>query len=201
MIKKSNFLFGISNIKSFSNKSELSTIIPEVAFAGRSNVGKSSLINKLIHNRIARVSSKPGCTRQINFYTMNDGKIRIVDLPGYGYSTASKGDIAQYLKLIEYYLINRDNMQRVFLLIDVRRGLKEIDEDFIFWLIQNQISFQLVLTKIDKVNLDNLTLSLENIKKWINSKGLLTYPTIAFSVYQKSGIKELRNEIAKFSGK
>ncbi|GHM58284.1 MAG: putative GTP-binding protein EngB [Candidatus Mesenet longicola] len=201
MIRKNSFVFGISDIKSFLNNSDLSTTVPEVAFAGRSNVGKSSLINKLIHNKAARVSSKPGCTRQINFYTMNNGKIRIVDLPGYGYSAASKQDIAQYLKLIEYYLINRSNLQRVFLLIDARRGLKEIDEDFVFWLIQNQISFQLILTKIDEINLDSLTLSLENIKKWMSSKGLLTYPTIAFSVYQKSGIKELRNEIAELSRK
>ncbi len=196
-----NFLFGVSNIKSFSNKSIVDTSIPEVAFAGRSNVGKSSLINQLTHNKAARVSSKPGCTRQINFYTANNDKIRIVDLPGYGHSNSSKKDIALYLELIEYYLVNRINLQRVFLLIDIRRGLKDIDEDFIFWLAQNQVSYQLILTKTDKVNLENLTLSLENTQEWMGSQGLLVNPIIAFSIYNKTGIKELRYEITKLSKK
>ncbi|GFY65115.1 acetylglutamate kinase [Trichonephila inaurata madagascariensis] len=109
-----NFIFGASDIKSLPNESA-----PEIAFAGRSNVGKSSLINLLINSKkAARVSSKPGCTRQINFYSMYDDKFRLVDLPGYGYSHAGKEEIIQYLNLIEYYLIQRENLRRVFVLID-----------------------------------------------------------------------------------
>lgn len=170
---------------------------PEIAFAGRSNVGKSSLINLLINSKkAARVSSKPGCTRQINFYSMYNDKFRLVDLPGYGYSHAGKEEIIQYLNLIEYYLIQRKNLRRVFVLIDSKIGLKEIDKDFIYWLIYNNINFNVVLTKIDKVSQKSLDAILEDTQKWINNENVSIHQ---ISIRVKHKIIKVRDEFFKFT--
>lgn len=187
-----NFIFGASDIKSLPNESA-----PEIAFAGRSNVGKSSLINLLINSKkAARVSSKPGCTRQINFYSMYNDKFRLVDLPGYGYSHAGKEEIIQYLNLIEYYLIQRENLRRVFVLIDSKVGLKEIDKDFIYWLIYNNINFNVVLTKIDKVSQKSLGAVIEDIQKWINNENVSIHQ---ISTRVKHKITKVRDEFFKFT--
>lgn len=189
-----DFISGASNIKSLPDE-----LVPEIAFAGRSNVGKSSLINLLVHSKkAARVSSKPGCTRQINFYSMYNNKFRFVDLPGYGYSYAGKEEIAQYLSLIEYYLTQRRNLKRVFVLIDGRIGLKEIDKDFICWLTYNNINFNVVLTKADKVNQKNLNAVQESMEKWIHDKGILDHQINTVSILIRCELKNLRNEIFKF---
>lgn len=190
-----DFIFGASGAKSLPDE-----LVPEVAFAGRSNVGKSSLINLLVNSKkAARVSSKPGCTRQINFYSMYSNKFRLVDLPGYGYSCAGKEEIAQYLGLVEYYLTQRENLRRVFVLIDGRIGLKEIDKDFICWLTYNNIDFSIVLTKTDKVNQKDLNTVLESIQKWMNDKGMLTSRINTVSVRIRCELKNLKNEIFKFT--
>ncbi len=166
-----NFVFGATDKKSLPDES-----IPEIAFAGRSNVGKSSLINLLINSKkAARVSSKPGCTKQINFYSMYNDKFRLVDLPGYGYSRASKEEIIKYLSLIEYYLVKRNNLRRVFVLIDSKIGLKEIDKDFIYWLKCNNINFNIVLTKTDKISQKSLDTVLEDTQRWINNEDVLIH--------------------------
>jgi len=189
-----DFIFGASNAKSLPDE-----LVPEIAFAGRSNVGKSSLINLLVHSKkAARVSSKPGCTRQINFYSMYNNKFRFVDLPGYGYSSAGKEEIAQYLSLIEYYLTQRRNLKRVFVLIDGRIGLKEIDKDFICWLTYNNINFNVVLTKADKVNQKNLNAVQESIQKWMHDEGILAHQINTVSIRIRCELKNLRNEIFKF---
>lgn len=187
-----DFIFGASSIKSLPDES-----VTEVAFAGRSNVGKSSLINLLSNSkRIARVSSKPGCTRQINFYSICDNKFRLVDLPGYGYSRASKEATFQYLHLVEHYLIQRKNLQKVFILIDSRLGLKEIDKDFIYWLTYNSsVKFSIVLTKTDKANQKGLNIIQENIKKWINDKSILVDQITMVSIRTACELKNLKNEI------
>ncbi|WP_410541830.1 ribosome biogenesis GTP-binding protein YihA/YsxC [Wolbachia endosymbiont (group B) of Idaea biselata] len=187
-----SFIFGASDKKSLPDESA-----PEIAFAGRSNVGKSSLINLLINTKkAARVSSKPGCTRQINFYSMYNDKFRIVDLPGYGYSFASKEEAVQYLNLIEYYLIHRRNLKRVFVLIDSKVGLKEIDKDFIYWLICNNINFNIVLTKIDKVSQESLDAILENTQKWVNNEHVSIHQ---ISIRVKHKITKVRDEFFKFT--
>lgn len=187
-----NFIFGATSAKSLPNE-----LVPEIAFAGRSNVGKSSLINLLVKSKkAARVSSNPGCTRQINFYSMYNDKFRLVDLPGYGYSRASKGEIAQYLDLVEYYLLKRSNLRKVFLLIDSKVGLKEIDKDFIYWLTYNDINFNIVLTKIDKINQESLNAALEYIQKWINNENVIVHQ---ISTHVKCKIAKVRDEFFRFT--
>ncbi|WCR54135.1 MAG: putative GTP-binding protein EngB [Wolbachia endosymbiont of Ctenocephalides orientis wCori] len=187
-----SFIFWATNAKSLPNE-----LVPEIAFAGRSNVGKSSLINLLVKSKkAARVSSNPGCTRQINFYSMYDNKFRLVDLPGYGYSRASKGEIAQYLDLVDYYLLKRSNLRRVFLLIDSKVGLKEIDKDFIYWLTYNNINFNIVLTKIDKINQESLNAALEYIQGWINNENVIIHQ---ISTRVKCKIAKVRDEFFRFA--
>ncbi|MDM8334902.1 ribosome biogenesis GTP-binding protein YihA/YsxC [Wolbachia pipientis] len=188
----SSFIFGVSDIKSLPDES-----VPEIAFAGRSNVGKSSLINLLMsRKKAARVSSKPGCTRQINFYSMYNDKFRLADLPGYGYSRAGKKETIRYLDLIRYYLTQRKSLRRVFVLVDSKIGLKAIDKDFIYWLTCNNINFDVVLTKIDKVGQKNLNAILESTQKWVNNEGVSIHQ---ISISTKCKITKVRDEFFKFT--
>ena len=125
--------------------------LPEIAFAGRSNVGKSSLINGLVSRHgLARSSSEPGRTREVNFFLL-DGRIRLVDLPGYGFAKASKGEAKRFQNLARDYLRGRPNLRRVFLLIDARHGLKETDAEAMTAFDTAAVSYQVVLTKADKL--------------------------------------------------
>lgn len=126
--------------------------LPEVAFAGRSNVGKSSLLNALIgQKQLARVSNTPGRTREVNYFLL-DGRAFLVDLPGYGYARAPKARVAGWTQLIEDYLKGRASLRRVFLLIDARHGLKESDRPTMALMDAAAVSYQAVLTKADKPN-------------------------------------------------
>jgi GTP-binding protein len=123
---------------------------PEVAFAGRSNVGKSSLINAVTGRLgLARASNTPGRTRQLNLFDVA-GQLYLVDLPGYGYARASKSEIKAWTRLTRRYLAGRANLMRVFLLIDARHGLKDSDRELMKSLDEVAVSYQLVLTKADK---------------------------------------------------
>ncbi|AHC39233.1 MULTISPECIES: ribosome biogenesis GTP-binding protein YihA/YsxC [Ehrlichia] len=191
IMSKCEFIIGATHIKSLPN-----FLIPEVAIAGRSNVGKSSLINAITNNKKnARISSKPGCTKQINFYLINKDFMVLVDLPGYGYSKANKTTINNYLCLMEYYLLNSKNLLKVILLIDAKVGFKEIDLDFISWLDLHQISYQLVLTKIDKIPKEMLDVNINYIKNL--NLDFIMYPVISTSSQSKQGIEELIYEIAQ----
>ena len=141
-----DFVWGTGDISSLPPQS-----LPEVAFVGRSNAGKSSLINALTNRKtLARVSHTPGRTREINFFKLGE-KLMLADLPGYGYAKASKAMTAEWQKLIFAYLRGRASLRRVVLLIDSRRGVLDLDEAVMGLLDDAAVSYGLVLTKIDKL--------------------------------------------------
>ena len=152
-------------IGSFEKESQCPTTeLPEYAFIGRSNVGKSSLINMLLERRdIARISSTPGKTQTLNYYKIND-EWYIVDLPGYGYAKISKSKRKKWRNMIETYLKSRSHLYCVFVLIDGRHSLQKIDREFIDWLGQQFIPFSIVYTKMDKVKVDMRQENIDNIR-------------------------------------
>ena len=125
-------------------------LLPEVAFAGRSNVGKSSLINALMGQPIARASSTPGRTQEINFFKLGT-RFCLVDMPGYGFANAPVALVQNWTQMVHQYLRQRRQLKRVFLLIDARHGLKKVDEDIMIMLDRAGVSYQIVLTKADKL--------------------------------------------------
>ena len=144
--------------------------LPEFAFIGRSNVGKSSLINLLTNKEgLARVSKTPGRTREINFFSINDAW-NLVDLPGYGYAKVSKSQREQFNEFVSDYLLNRETLTGTFVLIDARHTPQKIDLEFVAWLIEAQLPFALIFTKIDKIKprlvLKNVGLFLEKMKEF-----------------------------------
>ena len=135
--------------------------LPEIAFAGRSNVGKSSLVNALTGRRtLARTSNTPGRTRQINFFDL-DTRLMLVDLPGYGYAEAPKIEVRRWTALLRRYLETRTALRRVCLLIDSRHGIKDVDYPLILMLDDAGVSYQIVLTKADKLGAGELMLIAE----------------------------------------
>jgi len=171
---------------------------PEIAFAGRSNVGKSSLINALTGQKsLARVSVTPGRTRELNFFTLGkDGAFYLVDMPGYGYARASKAEVKGWTKLIQDYLKGRRELKRVFLLIDARHGLKESDRDIMTLMDEAAVSYQGVLTKADKPKAGDLAAIGSKVASEL-AKRPAAYPQlIATSARNGSGLPELRAAIA-----
>jgi GTP-binding protein len=172
------------------------TKLPEIAFAGRSNVGKSSLVNALTgRSTLARVSNTPGRTREINFFNLG-GRLILADLPGYGYARVSKADHARWTEMIFAYLRARANLRRVILLIDGRRGLLENDKDVMALLDRAAVSYQLVLTKIDKLKASER----EEVGAKVLAESLrhgAAHPEIVQTSSEKGeGIPELRAELA-----
>jgi GTP-binding protein len=171
---------------------------PEVAFAGRSNVGKSSLINALTgRTSLARVSVTPGRTRELNFFTLGkDPAFTLVDMPGYGYAQASKSAIKGWTRLIRDYLKGRRELKRVFLLIDARHGIKPSDEETMELLDEAAVSYQVVLTKADKPKPSELAAVQAKVKSDV-AKHPAAYPEmLTTSARMGSGIPELRTAIA-----
>jgi GTP-binding protein len=170
--------------------------LPEVAFAGRSNVGKSSLINALTgRNKLARASTEPGRTRELNFFRMGD-RLRLVDLPGYGYAKAPKSEIGRWTALTRDYLRGRPSLMRVVLLIDGRHGLKPDDKDVMDALDKAAVIYQLVLTKADKVKPTEAAETTAATKAAIAKRPAAHPEVIATSSETGLGIAELRAEIA-----
>jgi len=171
--------------------------LPEVAFAGRSNVGKSSLINALVGmHKLARASNEPGRTREVNFFDL-DGKMRLVDLPGYGWAKASKSTVKQFQNLGRDYLRGRVTLKRVYLLIDSRHGLKSVDTEALDALDLAAVSYQIVLTKADKIKAHERETVREATLKAI-SKRPAAFPAVAVTSAEKGiGLPELRAEIMR----
>jgi GTP-binding protein len=171
--------------------------LPEVAFAGRSNVGKSSLINALVNQKkLARASNEPGRTREVNLFLL-DERMRLVDLPGYGWAQASKTTVAKFQNLGRSYLRGRPNLKRVYLLIDARHGLKSVDKDALDALDLSAVSYQIVLTKADKLRSAAAVEAVREATLKGVSKRPAAFPRIAVtSAETGAGIPELRAEIA-----
>jgi GTP-binding protein len=168
--------------------------LPEVAFIGKSNVGKSSLINALVNRRIAITSKTPGRTRQLNFFVL-DGKLSLVDMPGYGYAKVGKREIDSWEKLSYKYFSTRANLKRVFLLIDSRKGITEQDKEMANIFNAVALSFQIVLTKTDELKPEGLDKMREETRT-ISKKFPALHPEIiATSSVYKTGIDQLRESI------
>jgi GTP-binding protein len=169
--------------------------LPEVAFAGRSNVGKSSLINALVSQKhLARASNEPGRTRELNFFILNSA-LHLVDLPGYGWAKASKTTVKKFQNLGRDYLRGRANLKRAYLLIDARHGLKAVDNEPMDALDKAAVSYQIVLTKADKIKPAELDKVIAATREAIRKRPAAHPVVLATSSESGFGIPQLRAEI------
>ena len=190
--QKINFELGVTSVEKLPENE-----IPEIAFFGRSNVGKSSLLNAITKkSKLAYTSKNPGRTQELNYFSISNDEtiLNIVDMPGYGFAKASKDKIRKWNNLSKYYLKNRKNLRRVFLLVDSRRNIKPVDEEIMNVMDKFAVSYQIVLTKIDKTkDVDNqIKIVLNKVKK-----RRAIYPNvIATSSKVKLGIEDVKSQIA-----
>jgi GTP-binding protein len=168
----------------------------EVCFAGRSNVGKSSLINALTGRKtLARASNTPGRTQEINYFALGEARY-LVDLPGYGFAEAPVAVVAKWQALLKQYLSGRQTLRRAFVLIDARHGVKAVDEEILTLLDRSAVTFQAVLTKVDKINRVEREAVIEQVKGALG-KHAAAYPEIVVTSSEKGeGIETLRALIA-----
>ena len=186
-----NFVLGTPTLAALPEPSET-----EIAFAGRSNVGKSSLINALVGQKaLARTSNTPGRTQELNFFAADMGPM-IVDMPGYGYARASKKLIRNWTQLVFAFLRGRANLRRVYLLIDARHGIKDNDRKTLDLLDKAAVSYQIVLTKADKLKPPALEDILEEIRSALVKRPAAYPGIVATSAQTGLGIDLLRAEIA-----
>ena len=188
--REAEFIMGAAKIEQLPEQS-----LPEIAFAGRSNVGKSSLINALTNRKgLARASNEPGRTREVNFF-MLDQRVRLVDLPGYGWARAGRGEKNKFQNLGRAYLRGRPNLKRVFLLIDSRHGLKSVDTEALDALDLAAVSYQIVLTKADKLRPASEIKQVQAETAKAISRRPAAFPRVAITSSEKgTGIAELRAE-------
>jgi len=173
--------------------------LPEYAFIGRSNVGKSSLINAIVNNKkLAKTSSTPGKTQLINHFIIND-QWYLVDLPGYGYAKTSKSQRAIFHEMISNYLLNRSSLIALFVLIDSRHKLQKIDNEFMIFLAENQIPFVIIFTKTDKLGKNIIKKNIENFKKEMLENWEEIPEIFLSSSESRVGIKEITSYIAKLN--
>ncbi len=185
-----DFMLGVVSLQTLPEPD-----LPEIAFAGRSNVGKSSLINALTGRKsLARASNEPGRTRELNFFNLGD-RLRIVDLPGYGFAKAPKPVVERWTRLTKNYLRGRVNLKRVMLLIDSRHGIKAVDEGIMKALDEAAVSYQVVLTKADKLKTGEAEKRVEEVSNAIKRRPA-AFPVVALTSSDKGqGIPELRAAI------
>ncbi len=168
----------------------------EFAFVGRSNVGKSSLINALTNqNRLAKTSRTPGLTKNINYFSINNGEFHIVDLPGYGYHKAGKNEEEKWSTLLEDYFLNSPNLKCVFVLLDSRHLLSELDKVMLSFLLYHQIPYLVVATKIDKLKNSEKNSKLE---KLANDARLTRLNILAVSSEKKLGLDDVLTKMEQF---
>ena len=170
---------------------------PEFAFIGRSNVGKSSLINMLTSNsKLAKTSSSPGKTQKINHFVINN-QWYLVDLPGYGYAKVSKDQRAVFKKMIENYILNRQNLVNLFVLVDCRLEPQEIDVEFINWLGESRVPFTIIFTKADKIGPNVLKAKVEAYKEHLLQTWETLPDMLVSSAVSKMGQEEILDYIEK----
>lgn len=190
-IKKAEFLTTVAE-----NSNLLTNLENEIAFVGRSNVGKSSLINALTNNsKLAKTSSTPGKTKFVNYFKINNGQFYIVDLPGYGYHRASKSAEEKWISLIENYFVNSQNLKCVFVLVDSRHDVSPLDLVMIRFLVYNRLPFVIVLTKADKLSRAEQNRQLEAISKQV---GMPKSNLIMVSADKKQGLDQVVDKIAHY---
>src|SRR5499427_1473762 len=169
----------------------------EIAFAGRSNVGKSSLINALTNrNALARTSHTPGRTQELIFFTAA-GPLNLVDMPGYGYAAAPKDKIAAWTRLIRAYLRGRANLARVYVLVDARHGLKSADAEVLDLLDEAAVSYEIVLTKADEPKRDALAATADAVATAVRKRPAAFPDVLATSARTGAGIGDLRAAVAR----
>lgn len=188
-IHSADFMVGAASPAQFP-----SSFLPEVAFAGKSNVGKSSVINAFLNRKkLVKISGTPGKTRQINFFLIN-GTFRLVDLPGYGFSRVSAGERAGWEKLIETYLRDRQFLKGVVLIVDARHPPGELDKTMIDWLKAFRIECLVVANKIDKLKKSQIPGHLKTVREGLALPG----GAIPFSAKTKAGRDELAGRLAEW---
>ncbi|MEM8938911.1 MAG: ribosome biogenesis GTP-binding protein YihA/YsxC [Bacteroidota bacterium] len=194
VIKSARFIKSSPNVMDCPDR-----LIPEYAFTGRSNVGKSSLINHLTNCRkLAKTSSTPGKTQLINHFLIDDAWY-LVDLPGYGWAQTSKTNKASWRKMIEDYLLDRPNLASVFVLIDVRHEPQKIDMEFIQWLGESNVPFSIVFTKADKLGKNKVHSSIVTYKNHLRKTWEELPPTFVTSAIKKMGGKEILDFINRIN--
>ena len=175
---------------------------PEIAFAGRSNVGKSSLLNALTNRKaLARTSHTPGRTQELNFFALGDEppneRMRMIDMPGYGYAAVAKTRIESWTRLMRAYLRGRTSLKRVYVLVDGRHGLKDVDQDFFKELDSCAVSYQIVLTMLDEVKKSDRETRVAATLAG-HKRHPAAYPEVIFTSSQTGeGIPELRTGVAR----
>ena len=189
--RECEFIIGVAGLEQLPDP-----VINEIAFAGRSNVGKSSLLNALTRRKnLARTSNTPGRTQQLNFFEIKDpnlGALYLVDLPGYGFARVSKTEVDKWTELLKAYLRGRPSLRRAFVLIDSRHGVKANDIEIMDMLDTAAVSYQVVLTKADKIKASELAKVVVDTEKAVR-KHVAAHPElIVTSANKGTGIEELR---------
>ena len=175
------------------------TQVTEYAFIGRSNVGKSSLINLLTKKGLAKTSQKPGKTILINHFCINDGEFYIVDLPGYGFASQGKDTREKFSAMIKDYILNRQQMTLLFVLLDIRHNPQKIDVEFLHWLGENNVPFAIVFTKADKLGPVAAQKKVDDYKKFLMNDWEELPPVFITSSEDRRGKEDLLQYIEKIN--
>lgn len=183
-IISAEFISSIYDLRKLPN-----SVLPEFVFVGRSNVGKSSLINKICNKKLAKIGSIPGKTRQLNYFLINQ-QFYLVDLPGYGYAKVPEQIRAGWKKLVEDYISERQNVKMVFVLIDCRHEPTYLDELMVGWLEYYEIPFAIILTKSDKISKSKMEKQVYRTSKIVNNEDLCK-DYIPFSIISGEGKSEV----------
>ncbi len=190
-----DFMLGVASLSQLPDAEEMN----EIAFAGRSNVGKSSLLNALTRRKaLARTSHTPGRTQQLNFFNLGE-RLYMVDMPGYGYAKVSKTQKAEWDALIFSYLRGRPNLRCVVVLIDSRHGIKPIDRELLKMLDDAAVSYRIVLTKTDKVKSAHLEATTQDIEASLKKHPAAIPNVLHTSAHKNGGIPELRAALYQFA--